>query len=638
MSISDLKILSLEDNPVDAELIREKMISEKFTNLRMEVISTEKEFINRLNTNTYNLILSDYNLPQFTGLEALLIAKKICPEIPFIFVSGTVGEEMAIELLRKGASDYVLKGNLDKLPLAINRSIREVQEQKALKEAEKELRKLSQAVYQSPASIIITNINGDIEFVNPKTISLTGYTKDELIGTNPRIFNSGEIQKEVFENLWETIISGKVWTGELLNRKKNGELYWESASISPIFDENENIIHYLAINEDITEQKRLTLDLIEAKEKAEESDRLKTAFLMNISHEIRTPMNGILGFTELLKTPGLSGDKQLEFINIIKESGERMLNIINDIIDISKIESGNLDLKIEKANVNSILKDLFTFFTPESNAYNIELKVEPGLSDEESQIETDITKLKQILTNLIKNALKFTESGSVKFGYVKKENMLEFFVRDTGIGISPENKDIIFDRFVQVDMSHTRKYEGAGLGLSISKAYIELLGGEIRVESELNKGSTFYFTVPYNHSEKEQIIEKSSPMPVHFEKSINMLIAEDDASVRMYFKELLNIENLNLSFAVNGKEAVEIIKLIQEIDIVLMDLKMPIMDGFEATKQIKKIRKNLPVIAQTAYASPNDEKEAREAGCNDFITKPINYEKLFYLINKYTQN
>jgi len=363
--------------------------------------------------------------------------------------------------------------------------------------AEKELRKLSQAIEQNPVSVVITDSKGVIGYINPKFTEMTGYEASEAIGQNPRILKSGKMEPEFYSNMWKTIMSGKIWNGELINKSKSGKLYWANKSISPIIDEHGKITNFVAIAEDISEKKKTEAELIQAKEKAEESDRLKSAFLANISHEIRTPMNGILGFAELLKEPDLDPENQMEFLEVIERSGQRMLNIINDLIDISKIEAGETSLRIRKANINKMLHELHLFFMPEVNQKNIGIDFHCDLPDEESFIETDGTKLNQILTNLIKNAVKFTETGSVNFGYRKKNLKFEFFVTDTGPGITPDQKSLIFERFRQGTLGNSPKYEGAGLGLAISKAYVELLGGSIWMESELGKGSTFYFELPY---------------------------------------------------------------------------------------------------------------------------------------------
>lgn len=628
---SEIQVLCLEDNPDDVELMKEKLNSEGYT-VHFDLVATENNFIDMLETNNYDLILADFSLPGFDGFTALSWASKIRPEIPFICVSGVIKEDIAIELLKQGASDYVLKDRLDKLSIAIRRSLNKVQELNALREAEKELRKLTQAVYQSPVSIFITDIHGNIEYANPRALEVTGCSKDELIGKSLQIFNAGQLTREEFMSLKETIRSGKVWQGESLNKSKDNELIWESSLVSPILDENRNIINYLIISEDVTERKQLTLDLIAAKEKAEESDRLKMSFLTNISHEIRTPMNGILGFANLLKRPGLSGKKQQEYIHIIERSGNRMLNIINDIINISKIEAGQEELQYGNIHINHLLKDLYDFFKHESK--NIELKYQQGLLDEEGYIKTDPTKLNQILTNLIKNAFKFTESGTIRYWYTTKDQMLEFYVEDTGIGISPEQKEIIFERFRQADTMYTQNYEGTGLGLSISKAYVEMLGGKMWVESELGKGTTFSFNIPYIKVRNElETTGESGTRDVL--RPVKILVVDGEHNNRQYFNDLLKNNKITLSFAKDGKEAIDLVKLGVDIDIVLMDVKMPFMDGYEATRQIKQIRPDLPVFAQTDHVFSSDKKKAGLSGCDEYITKPVNTGLLFNLINKY---
>ena len=362
--------------------------------------------------------------------------------------------------------------------------------------AENELRKLSLAIEQNTSSIFITDKNGNIEYVNPRFVEITGYQRDEIIGQNPRFLNSKKMNQEIYSELWATIAAGKIWKGELINKNKSGETYWINKSISPIFDEHGEITHYVSLAEEISDKKRQEEELIAAKEKAEESDRLKSAFLANISHEIRTPMNGIMGFAELLKEPDLSSENQLEYLDVIESSGQRMLNIINDLIDISKIEAGEATIRIRPTNLNLMLQEIHSFFLPEANKKNIRINYFIGLPEEICTIDTDPTKLNQILTNLIKNALKFTKEGSIDFGYKQINNSVEFFVSDTGAGIPAEQQEQIFERFKQSAINLTRHYEGAGLGLAISKAYVQLLGGSIRVESEIGIGSNFLFDLP----------------------------------------------------------------------------------------------------------------------------------------------
>lgn len=508
------------------------------------------------------------------------------------------------------------------------------------KRTEEKIKQLSQAVEQSPVSIIITNTEGNIEYANPKFTETTGYTFDEIVGKNPRILKSGHTSPDEYKELWQTLSNGNEWYGEFHNRTKNGELYWEFASISPILDAQGKITHYIAIKEDITDRKKAEEELIQAKEKAEESDRLKLAFLANMSHEIRTPMNGILGFTELLKTPNLSTEVQQEYVGIIEKSGIRMLNIINDIISISKVESGQVEVFLSKTNVNEQLEYINNFFKPEATQKGIQLFTKKTLSAKKAVINTDREKIYAILTNLVKNALKFTDSGSIEFGYTQKENYLEFFVKDTGLGISTSQQKIIFERFRQANDTISRSHEGSGLGLAISKAYVEILGGKIWVESKEGKGSTFYFTIPFD--EKSESVEKiivekaiTAEKTENQIKNLKILIVEDDPiskllitiAVKPYSKEILKVST--------GFEAIEACHNNPDIDLVMMDINMPEMGGYEATQKIRKFNKDLIIIAQTANGMQSDRDEAIAAGCTDYISKPVNIATLSDLIQKY---
>ncbi len=390
-------------------------------------------------------------------------------------------------------------------------------------------------------------------------------------------------------------------------------------------------------------RKKIEEDLREALRKAEESDRLKSAFLANMSHEIRTPMNGILGFASLLKEPDLSGEEIRKYTDIIVQSGERMLNIINNLVDISKIEAGQVDINYNACDINEQIRYLHMFFYPEAEKKNLKLNYTTGLTDDKAVIQTDSEKLYAILVNLIKNSLKYTHSGEVEFGYRKKGKYLEFYVKDTGIGIPKNRQEAIFDRFVQADIDDKEVYEGAGLGLSITKAFVEMLGGKIWLESVVNQGSCFYFTIPYQNSdsiEKPETSnatekkEKSVKKEVAF-RGIKVLIAEDELVSQEYITSVLGNFVTHIYHARTGQEAVNLFKENPDIDLILMDIKMPEMNGYEATKEIRQLSKEVIIIGQTAYAMQGDREKVIEAGCNDYITKPIDKDELIQLIEKY---
>lgn len=382
--------------------------------------------------------------------------------------------------------------------------------------------------------------------------------------------------------------------------------------------------------------KKINKELTIAKVKAEESDNLKSAFLANMSHEIRTPMNAIMGFSNLLLEKGLVKEKIENYVKIINASGLQLLTIISDIIDISKIESGQVIIEYENININTLMNDIYITYNKITNLKKIKLSFSCKRPNDNLQIKTDGNRIKQVLCNLLNNALKFTKQGQINFGYVIKGSTIEFFVKDTGIGIAPENQDLIFNRFRQVDVTSTRIYGGNGLGLSISKALVEKLGGSMTVHSQLGEGSIFTFTIPYEKVVLDTLrnnLSKNSNQ--NFLNKHTILLVEDEINNHAYLEELFTGINFKIIHAWNGKEAVEKVKKHSEIALVLMDIKMPIMDGNEAIKLIKQIRPELPVIAQTAFALSHNRKQALEAGFDNYISKPLLKDPLMKVISCY---
>jgi len=404
---------------------------------------------------------------------------------------------------------------------------------------------------------------------------------------------------------------------------------------------------------DITIRKKTEKALIIAKQKAEESDLLKTEFINNMSHEIRTPMNGILGFSSMLNKKELSDEKRNNYINIIQNSGKQLMRIIDDILEISKLSTKQVKTIENKVCLNDLLLEQFSIFDIKAKENNTPLYIKKGLSEEESVILTDETKLTKIISNLLENALKFTSKGFVELGYtlVKTHGRasqranhasqleIEIYVKDTGVGIDKEKQEIIFERFSQAEKELSEKVGGLGLGLSIAKENAELLGGSITLKSEKGKGTTFFIRIPYkpiNSDTKNNISLKNNKHGIQGSKH-NILIVEDDEVNYLYLDTLLENSQLDCKVlhAKNGKEAVEICNNNTEIGIVLMDLKLPVMNGYETTKKIKKLFPNIPVIAQTAYSTKEEKEQAFLVGCDDFISKPIDNEEFNKVINKY---
>jgi CheY-like chemotaxis protein/two-component sensor histidine kinase len=365
---------------------------------------------------------------------------------------------------------------------------------------------------------------------------------------------------------------------------------------------------------------------------------LKSAFLANMSHEIRTPMNGILGFMSLLKEPDLTGDMRDEYIQIVNASGERLLSTINDIIDISKIESGQSPVNLSPVNLGEMLDRLHRFFKANAEALGLNLQLIKNYEPSGLVVNIDVYKTESVLSNLIKNALKFTTRGEVQVICTVENEWLNFKVKDTGKGISSDKLDAIFDRFVQADISFSRDHEGSGLGLSISKAYTELMGGEIRVISELGKGSEFSFSIPIAGSgvtEASAVIGVEEKAPVNISEDLIVLAAEDDDISYLFLVKIFSGFNVRLVRALNGSEAVELCNLMPDVSLVLMDVKMPVMDGYEATRLIKQLKPGLPVIALTAFAFAEDKEKAMNAGCDDYLSKPVKQTELLAVMKRF---
>src|ERR1035437_6427898 len=767
-----IRVLIIEDSENDKELVLNELRHGGY-NPEYICVETREALNNALNKQSWDIILSDYAMPEFDGLSALRIVKEKGLYIPFILISGTIGEDVAVTAMKSGAQDYIMKGNLKRLIPAVTRELKEAEIRQQVKLSEEKLKeseeKFRSFFENSPIGKSMTNIDGSFK-ANKAFSEMLGYSLEEFehknwkeithpydieedekaiesllnnseksiqlekrylhkdgtirfavanttlhknnkeesqffittindITERKQIENALIAEKQTLSNIIEGTNSGtwdwNVQTGEVIINERWAEIIgytleelqpvdiitWKN-NIYPVdllmvnasldrlfkkeldyFDVEFRQLHkdgnwvwvnargkvvewtkdgkpliMSGIHLDITNSKQAEIELIKAKEQAEESDRLKSAFLTNMSHEIRTPMNGILGFTELLKEPNLSSDDQQDYIQTIQISSARMLNTINSIVDISKIESGLMKVDIKETNINEKIEFTYKFFKPEVEIKGLQFLVKNSLPSKEVIIKTDNEKVYAILTNLVRNAIKFTYEGSIEFGYEKKGDYLEFFVKDTGVGIPQNQHKIIFERFRQGSESHNRGYEGSGLGLSIAKTYVEMLGGEIWVESEEGKGSTFYFTIPYNSVSEEKIKMINAVSAEHKEveiKKLKVLVVEDDEISYSLLTKMLQKISYEVLHAITGVEAVEACRNNPDIDLVLMDIRMPKMDGNEATRQIRQFNTDVIIIAQTAYAFSGDKEKAIEAGCNDYISKPIDQTLLYELIKKH---
>jgi PAS domain S-box-containing protein len=889
-----LKILFVEDVIRDAEL-NWREIKRNGIEFKKLLVDNRKDFLNGLKSFKPDIIISDYSLPQFDGMQALLLRNEFAPSTPFIIVTGSVNEEVAVECMKAGADDYVIKEHLTRLPFAIKEVLEQhtiLLEKRAaellLKENEEKLLSIFSA---APVGIGLL-VNQIFTEINETFCKMTGYSRKELIGKNAEIIyasdernesagisiyrhiaekGTGSVEtrfkckdgrilniflsstpldkgnlskgvtfiamditekkqakeallesegkfKAIFQNSNDAImllnINGffdcnprtlelfkintkkeflKLYPHELspavqpdgknsfeasqeyiikayqdgyyrfdwTYRRSDGEIFYAEVILSafnfegervlqgtvrditerkyaedkirherrllrtlidnlpdqiyvldkdcrkviankadiknigyenekdvlgktdielfpgnigvrgdadnkevissgkaiiereedfvnsrgerrwlrttkiPLYDNDGKIAGLVGIGNDITTRKQSEDELIKAKDKAEESDRLKTAFLNNISHEIRTPMNAIIGFSSLINEPDADFQTRQSYSEIIMQSCDHLLSIITDIVDISNIEANLVKINKYEIDINSALKLLLKQFIPKANEKKLTLAFEPDLNYPLALVLTDGTKLIRIISNLISNALKFTNVGSVKFGYNVKNDHIEFFVSDTGIGIPQEHYTKIFERFFQVKISMSKLYEGTGLGLSISKAYVDLLGGKIWLESEPDKVTTFYFTIPFErvYSTADSASGKE-PVKSHvLQHKKTILIAEDTESNFKLLTYFLSESNVDILRALNGKEAVEKCLSDRDIDLVLMDIKMPVMDGYTATKLIREAIPAIPIIVQTAYY--NDREKAIACGCSGFISKPFDKTSLLKVIKEF---
>ncbi|PLX17965.1 MAG: hypothetical protein C0599_13035 [Salinivirgaceae bacterium] len=515
--------------------------------------------------------------------------------------------------------------------------------------------------------ILIGNPEGTVINCNNSITQISGYEKSEIIGYKiNKLFPDDEINRKPFN--YAAILEGKTILTQRLLKRKDGSLITIEMNTRKVADGRlqtylRDISERIAAQERIKEQNEELLqaeeelkstnnelialtekllnqreELKKAKEKAEESDRLKSAFLANMSHEIRTPMNGIIGFAQMLRRGDYPIDKQRKFLGVIHSLTNHLLQIINDIVDISKIEADQLSIYKETFYVNDLLHEIYNTFSEEiqnQDKNELQLKLKSNLKREQSQIHTDNIRLRQVLANLLSNAVKFTDAGHIEIGYKLEDDNYIFYVEDTGIGISETKQEEIFNRFRQANEAMTRKFEGTGLGLSICKSLSEKLEGTIWVDSEVNKGSTFYVKIPKGNIKEVRIDNKTEKRINYNWENHSVLIVEDEEANQIFIKELLEPTKIKMSLAENGKKALDMFKSGSKFDVILLDIRLPDILGLDVAREIRKTDKKTPIIAQTAYAMGDDRESSLKAGCNNYISKPIDINLLLSLINDY---
>jgi len=647
-----IKILLAEDNINDVKLL-EKEFKRNSLSYELSVVDNEVDYRKSLITFCPDIILSDYSMPVFDGLNALRIRMEISPLIPFIIVTGSINETTAVECLKAGADDYVIKEHISRICPSIKSALRthdlnveKEAAQKALIESEYNYRTL---VENLAVGVYQITPDGKILHVNPAFIKIMGYnnfSSEEINSQNSLsdysawdFYPDSETRNMFLQRLKE---SGEIKDMELQIYDLSNKLIWVNITAKSRFDKDGNLLWIDGVLEDISIRKAAEIHLIKAKEQAEEMSRLKSSFLANMSHEIRTPLNGILGFAEILKEE-IKDNEQLRHVKVIEKSGRRLLETLDLILNFSKLEAESVNAHYGEVNIYKVIDEVVKNF--EAMAKNKNLSFTREIKHDNITAQIDERFLRHVLNNLIKNAIVYTDNGGVIVTFDKDENDMIIKVKDTGIGIAKENFEIIFEPFRQESEGYSRNFEGTGLGLSITKRFIELLKGEITVQSEVGIGSTFTVRLPLNKDSKsinESLRKENQKKKVNkittTKSDLSILIVEDDGDNMEYTASVLN-KQFKTDAASNGQDAIEMAKN-KVYDIIFMDINLGKgMDGIQTTKEIRKIKgyNNIPIVALTAYTREGDKEEFLAFGCTHYLGKPFSIEQLEKLVDDITE-
>ncbi len=642
-----IKILLIEDDQID-QMAFERMVKKQQLNYDYTISGSIQKAKDILIEHTFDIVITDYNLGDGTAFEIF----DLLEDTLFILATGAGDEEIAVKALRAGAYDYLVKDKdrnyLKVLPLTIEQAYKR-------KQKDERLRLLEAVVVNANDAVLITtahDINDlKVVYANAAFSAISGYDINEMDGHSPKQMQGEHTDRETLDKIRKALEHSQPVHVELINYTKTGIPYWVDLNIVPLFNEKGKVTHFVSIQRDITERKKAEKELIQAKQTAEHAQAAEKQFLANMSHEIRTPMNAVIGMTHLLLDSNPS-EKQLDYLHSLKFSADSLLGIINDILDVSKIESGKMqfeEIEFDLIDLLHSVQKAFRFKIREKKTVLVTSFFDLHF---EHYLLGDSTRLTQILINLLGNAGKFTEKGEINLSAKllrKEQNVqwVEFKVSDTGIGIAPEKMKWVFDKFKQADSSINRQFGGTGLGLAIVKQLVELQGGTIHVESEVNLGTTFTLHLPFKNSGKKIVHDLDTIQPEDYSnedkipESLRLLVVEDNLMNQKLIKIILDQWGVDYTMANNGKIAVEK-TLENQFDLILMDIQMPVMDGYEATVSIKGNLSNpnhtTPIVALSAAALVEEKKKALHVGMLDFLTKPYTPIKLKNMILKTIRN
>ncbi|MEJ5262850.1 MAG: PAS domain S-box protein [Ignavibacterium sp.] len=508
--------------------------------------------------------------------------------------------------------------------------IRDITEKR---KSEEQLKLLSLSINQSSSAIMITDVNGNIEYVNDTFTKLTGYSRDEVIGKNPRFLKSGYTPKETYTQLWKKVLSGENWEGEFLNKRKDGTLYWEYARISPVKNENGVVTNLMGVKDDITQLKKLLEEIKVAKTRAEETSRLKTNFLANMSHELRTPLVGILGCASMIEED-TTEPLTKELAGIINKSGQRLHETLNAILDLTRIETENLPVDLRAVNIVPVIRNAYEIFVNEAKLKGLNLYLD--IDEEEITAFADLNLLKSVVTHLLSNAVKYTEAGGVSLRAFTNENKVIIKVVDTGIGIPDSYHEIIFEPFRQVSEGYNRQFEGSGLGLTLTKKYVQMMNGRIWFNSKLGEGSAFFVELNATDGEQITVTNNSKPSSSSLDlKTKKVLLVEDDPiniqTISAFIGNLVQLTALN-----NADDAIDIVNN-ETFDLILMDIGLNgDKSGLDVVQEIRSLPQyhSTPIVAVTAYALDSDRDRMLSSGCTHYLAKPFPRQQLIDLIQE----